>query len=51
VEQGTNTEPIHIIAQEDANPIEEKTYKDGGVQTMETPSVLINKSSSINNST
>jgi hypothetical protein len=51
VEQGTNTKPIHIIAQEDANPIEEKTYKDVGVQTTETPSVLTNKSLAINNAT
>jgi hypothetical protein len=51
VEQGTNTDPIHITTQEDANPVEEKTYKDVGVQTMETPSVLTNKSSSINNAT
>jgi hypothetical protein len=48
VEKGTNTDPIHITTQEDANPVEEKTYRDVGVQTMGTPSVHTNRSSSIN---
>jgi predicted RNase H-like nuclease (RuvC/YqgF family) len=51
VEKGTNTDPIHITTQEDANPIEEKTYRDVGVQTMEISGVLINKNSAINNAT
>jgi hypothetical protein len=51
VEKGTNTDPIHITAQEDANPVEEKTYRDVGVQTMGTPSVRTNRSSSINQAT
>jgi hypothetical protein len=51
VEKGTNTNPIHITAQEDANPVEEKTYRDVGVQMMGTPSVRTNRSSSINQAT
>jgi hypothetical protein len=51
VEKGTNTDPIHITAKEDAKSVEEKTYTDVGVQTMETPSILTNRSSSINNAT
>jgi hypothetical protein len=39
-EKGTNT-----------NSIKEKTYLDVGIQTMEIPSVLTNRSSSINNVT
>jgi hypothetical protein len=31
VEQGTNIDPIHITTQEDANPVQEKLYKDVGV--------------------
>ena len=51
MEKGTNTNPIHITAQEDANLVKEKTYRDVGVQMMETPSVLTNKNSSTNNAT
>jgi hypothetical protein len=51
VEKGTNTHPIHIATQEDANPVEEKTYRDVGVQTLKIPSVLTSKDSSINNAT
>jgi hypothetical protein len=51
VEKGTNTDPIHVTTQEDVNPVEKKTYRDVGVQTMGTPSVCTNRSSSINQST
>ena len=37
MEKDTITNPIQITAQEYANPIEEKTYKDVGVQTIRTP--------------
>ena len=40
-----------IKAQEDANPVEEKTYKDAGVQTMEDPNILTNQNSSITKAT
>jgi hypothetical protein len=36
-----------IKAQEDANPVEEKTYKDVGVQTMEDPGKITNQNSAI----
>jgi hypothetical protein len=36
-----------IKAQEDANPVEEKTYKDAGVQTMEDPGKITNQNSAI----
>jgi hypothetical protein len=42
VEKGINTDSIYIIAQEDANPVEEKTFTDVGVQTMES-GVFTNK--------
>jgi hypothetical protein len=48
VEKGTYIDPIHIIAQEDANLVGVKPYRDVGVQTMRTPSVHTNISSSIN---
>jgi len=51
VEKWTNTDPIHNTAKEDAKSVEEKTYTDAGVQTMETPSILTNRSSSVNNAT
>jgi hypothetical protein len=51
MEKGTNTNPIHITTQEDVNPVEEKTYRDVGVQMMGTPSVRNNRSSSINQGT
>jgi hypothetical protein len=50
-EKGTNTDPINITTREDDNPIKVKTYTDVGVQMKETPSVLANKSSTINNTT
>ena len=37
VEKGTKLDPIHFTSQEDANWIEEQTYKDVGVQTIRTP--------------
>jgi hypothetical protein len=37
-----------IKAQEDANPVKEKTYRDVGVQTMEDPSKLTNQNPTIN---
>jgi len=37
--------------QEDANPVEEKTYRDVGVQTMEDPGKLTNQSLAINKAT
>jgi hypothetical protein len=40
-----------IKAQEDVNPVEEKTYRDVGVQTMEDPCKLTNKNSTINKAT
>ena len=46
--KGTNTDPIHITAQEDANPVEEQTQKDVGEQTRGTTSVHTNRSSSVN---
>jgi hypothetical protein len=48
VEQGTNTDPIHIIVQDDTNPVQEKTYMDVGVQTMEATGVLTNRIAAIN---
>ena len=51
VEQGKNIDLVHIIAHEDANLVEEKTYKDIGVQMMEVLSVLTNQNSSINKAT
>jgi hypothetical protein len=40
-----------IKAQEDVNPVEEKTYRDVGVQTMEDPGKLTNQNSAINKAT
>jgi hypothetical protein len=62
IDKETMTDPIEIkkssavkiqVAEKGTNtsPIEVKTMWDVGVQTMETPSVLTNKSSSINNAT
>jgi hypothetical protein len=51
ISRGTNTNPINVTTQEDANPVEEKTYRDVGIQTMGTPSVLTNQNSTINKAT
>jgi hypothetical protein len=40
-----------IKSQEDANPVEEKTYRDVGVKTMEDPNILTNRNSTINKET
>jgi chromosome segregation protein len=50
MENGTITDPIHVIAQEVAKSTEKKTYSDVGVQTMKVSSVYptINKTTSIN---
>jgi hypothetical protein len=48
VEKGTNTDPIHITTQEGAKSVQEKTYTDVGVQTMEISGVLTNKNATIN---
>jgi hypothetical protein len=50
-EKGTNTNLVNIKTQENSNPIEEKTYKDVGVQTMEIPSIPTNKKLAINKTT
>jgi len=47
VEKKTNIDPIHITSQEYVHPVEEETYRDVVVQTMGTPSVCTNISSSI----
>jgi hypothetical protein len=51
VEKGTNTDPIHITTQEGAKSVEVRTFLDVGVQTMEIPSVLTNRNSTINKAT
>jgi hypothetical protein len=51
MENGTITYPIHVKAQEDANPFEKKSYRYVGVQMEGTPSVHTNRSSSINQPT
>jgi hypothetical protein len=51
VEKGTNTYPINITTQEDANPIEENTYIDFGVKMMENSGVLTNINSTNNKAT
>jgi hypothetical protein len=51
VEKGTNTDPINITTQEDANSIEVRHFLDVEVQTMEIPSVLTNRNSVINKAT
>jgi hypothetical protein len=48
MENGTITDPIHVTAQEAAKSTEKKTTSDVGVQTMEAPSILTNRNSSIN---
>jgi hypothetical protein len=51
MEKGTNTDPINITTQEDANPVEVRISSDVEVQTMENPSVLTNRNSMINKAT
>jgi hypothetical protein len=51
VEKKTNIDPIHITSQEYVHPVEEETYRDVVVQTMGTPSVCTNISSSITQET
>ena len=46
VEKCTNTDPVHIRAREDANPVEGETYKDIEVLTMRSSRECTHRSSS-----
>jgi CTP synthase (UTP-ammonia lyase) len=47
----TNIDPIYTTTQKDVNPVEEKKYTYVGLQTMGTPSIHTNRSSSTNQAT
>ena len=51
MEKWKNIDPIHIIAQEDVNAVEEKKYNDVVVKMIINPSIHTNISSLINQTT